>query len=137
MSSISFRNSKVVYYGPHVCENCGEMICRSGNEFGASSFTYPSTPIYPNTEWNPHFCNPQDVRDQRGREARTEVLQSFPQAVPLKIGDMFVLSKDGGRLCISPNCNYFDTVLAAWLGAKDRADRNLPTWELDHVPARS
>jgi len=134
MSSLSFRNSKVVYYGPHPCDNCGETICRAGNEYGSSSFTYPTYPIYPNTEWNPHLCNPHDVRDQRGREAREEVLRIFPDACPLKIRDMFVLSRDGGRLIISPNQTFFDTVLAAWLGAKDRAERNLPTWELDHVP---
>lgn len=131
MSALSFRNSRVVYYGPHPCENCGETICRAGNDYGASSFTYPSGPIYPNTEWQPHFCNPQDVRDQRGREAREEVLAKFPHAVPLKMRSGFVISESGGGLTISPNQTFFDTVLAAWAGAKDRIDRGLPTWNND------
>lgn len=58
---LTFRNSKIVYYGPHACDNCGRMICKMGYEFGGSSFNYPNGPIYPNTEWHPHVCDPRDV----------------------------------------------------------------------------
>lgn len=30
-----------------------------GTEFGGNAFTYPSGPIYPNTEWHPHVCDPK------------------------------------------------------------------------------
>jgi len=57
--AMTFRSSRVVYYGPHSCENCGGMICKMGREFGGTSFSYPEGPIYPNTEWHPHVCDPQ------------------------------------------------------------------------------
>jgi hypothetical protein len=59
---LTFRSSKIVYYGPHPCENCGVMITRMGREFGGNAFTYPAGPIYPNTEWHPHVCDPRAVR---------------------------------------------------------------------------
>lgn len=61
MQKLTFRSSKVVYYGPHACENCGRMIAKMGKEFGGNAFDYPDGPIYPNTEWHPHVCNPADV----------------------------------------------------------------------------
>jgi hypothetical protein len=32
-----------------------------GFEFGGNAFTYPEGPIYPNTEWHPHVCDPKLV----------------------------------------------------------------------------
>ncbi len=61
MAHITFRSSKIVYYGPHGCENCGATICKAGFEWGGTAFTYPEGPIYPNTEWFPHICDPRDV----------------------------------------------------------------------------
>lgn len=61
MAPISFRNSKIVYYGPHSCENCGVQIAKMGREWGGNAFTYPEGPIYPNTEWHPHVCDPRNV----------------------------------------------------------------------------
>lgn len=58
---LTFRNSKIVYYGPHECTQCGAMIAKMGQEWGGTPFTYPDGPIYPNTEWHPHVCDPQDV----------------------------------------------------------------------------
>ena|ERR1700761_4123640 len=59
---LTFRNSKIIYYGPHECANCGMMICKMGHEFGGTAFTYPDDgPIYPNTEWHPHVCDPELV----------------------------------------------------------------------------
>jgi hypothetical protein len=58
---LTFRNSRIIYYGPHECGNCGVLICKMGYEFGGNAFTYPSGPIYPNTEWHPHVCDPRMV----------------------------------------------------------------------------
>lgn len=66
MSSITFRSSRIIYYGPHACENCGVDICKMGFEWGASAFTYPTGPIYPNTEWHVHVCDPKQ-REQYAR----------------------------------------------------------------------
>lgn len=59
---ITFRNSKIIYYGPHACENCLATICRMGREWGGNSFDYPAGPIYPNTEWHAHICDPAYVQ---------------------------------------------------------------------------
>ena len=61
---LTFRNSKIIYYGPHECGTCGAMICKMGTEFGGNAFTYPEGPIYPNTEWHPHVCDPGRVAAQ-------------------------------------------------------------------------
>ena len=38
------------------------MICKMGHDFGGTAFTYPDDgPIYPNTEWHPHVCDPELV----------------------------------------------------------------------------
>lgn len=58
---MTFRNSRIIYYGPHDCERCGVTICKMGHEFGWNAFTYPEGPIYPNTEWHPHVCDPRRV----------------------------------------------------------------------------
>lgn len=62
---LTFRNSKIVYYGPHACSNCGATICKMGSEFGGNAFTYPEGPIYPNTEWHAHVCDPKMVAKHR------------------------------------------------------------------------
>jgi hypothetical protein len=59
MNHLTFRSSRIIYYGPHACENCGVLICRMGREFGGNAFTYPDGPIYPNTEWHAHVCDPE------------------------------------------------------------------------------
>ena len=56
---LTFRSSRIIYYGPHQCGNCGVLICKMGHEFGGNAFTYPDGPIYPNTEWHPHVCDPK------------------------------------------------------------------------------
>jgi hypothetical protein len=62
MHSLTFRSSKIVYYGPHPCENCGAMIVRMGREFGGNAFNQPDGPIYPNTEWHIHVCDPKRIK---------------------------------------------------------------------------
>src|ERR1700685_3688143 len=59
MNHLTFRNSKIIYYGPHPCDNCGVLVAKMGHEFGGNAFTYPDGPIYPNTEWHPHVCDPK------------------------------------------------------------------------------
>lgn len=61
MANLTFRSSRIVYYGPHACPNCAVSICKMGIEFGGNAFDYPSGPIYPNTEWHPHVCDPKRV----------------------------------------------------------------------------
>lgn len=61
---MTFRNSKIIYYGPHQCARCGVLICKMGHEFGGNSFKYPEGPIYPNTEWHPHVCTPGKFEHQ-------------------------------------------------------------------------
>jgi hypothetical protein len=61
--NLTFRSSRVIYYGPHACENCGLMICKMGREFGGNAFNYPIDPIYPNTEWQPHVCDPKKAKN--------------------------------------------------------------------------
>jgi hypothetical protein len=56
---LTFRSSKIVYYGPHSCENCGATIVKMGHEFGGNAFDQPDGPIYPNTEWHVHVCDPK------------------------------------------------------------------------------
>ena len=80
MSPITFRNSKIVYYGPHTCENCGVMIVKMGTEWGGTAFTNPDGPIYPNTEWHPHVCDPVLVSQRKGMSAASVVTEHFPNA---------------------------------------------------------
>jgi hypothetical protein len=82
---LTFRSTKIVYYGPHRCQNCGAMICKAGMEFGGTAFNYPQGPIYPNTEWHPHICDPKDVgrsakqddRGERPEETREPVSHGY------------------------------------------------------------
>lgn len=63
---LTFRNSRIIYYGPHACNNCGVLICKMAHEFGGNAFTYPDGPIYPNTEWYPHVCDPKVAKKYMG-----------------------------------------------------------------------
>lgn len=69
MQKLTFRSTKIVYYGPHQCENCGVKIAKMGIEFGGNTFTYPEGPIYPNTEWHPHVCDPKDASKLKSLQA--------------------------------------------------------------------
>ena len=77
---ITFRNSKIVYYGPHPCENCGKTIAKMGYDWGGTAFTYPEGPIYPNTEWHPHVCDPEHRYSFRAKMMKDYVLAIYPQA---------------------------------------------------------
>ena len=140
MSPITFRNSKIVYYGPHGCSNCGVLIVKMGTEFGGTAFTNPEGPIYPNTEWHPHVCDPSLVRTRKGFSARSGVLIDFPQAHAVKIrqlgyvilGETVIPEAQGlSYLCVSPNQNFSHTEDGAWLGALERIEKGWPSWHID------
>lgn len=138
MAPVSFRNSKIVYYGPHSCENCGINIVKMGREWGGTAFTAPEGPIYPNTEWHPHVCDPALVKQRLGNNAAIVVRESFPHAVIVKVGQLgyVVLGEDPSRspnhaLVISTNQCYHATPEGAWAGALERMEKGYPTWHID------
>jgi len=138
MAPLTFRNSKIVYYGPHACENCGINVAKMGHEWGGTAFTYPQGPVYPNTEWHPHVCDPFEVCNKLGRDGRSEVLKQWPDAGPVKVHEMFVIvaytSKDDPTpTVISHNCSFYDTELAAWNGAYEREQRGNPLWRMNRL----
>jgi hypothetical protein len=50
------RMRKVVWYGPHPCEECGETIIRSSKETGRVALDAPFDHHYPNFKWCRHRC---------------------------------------------------------------------------------
>jgi hypothetical protein len=77
MAVITFRNSRIVYYGPHECSNCGVLIVKMGKEWGGTAFTNPDGPVYPNSEWHPHVCDPVLVANMP-RKAENKPPESYP-----------------------------------------------------------
>lgn len=69
MQKLTFRSSKIIYYGPHECANCGQMIVKMGQEFGGNAFNQPEGPIYPNTEWHVHVCDSKKVTLKAAKDA--------------------------------------------------------------------
>lgn len=135
---ITFRNSKITYYGPHSCENCGVEIVKMGTEWGGTAFTNPSGPIYPNTEWHPHVCDPSLVRQRRGTSAASRVREDFPQAVSVMVNQMgfIVLGEQCSidsqhALVISANQTFATTEDGAWMSALERLQNMWPTWHID------
>jgi hypothetical protein len=140
MAPISFRNSKITYYGPHDCPNCGQAIVKMSTEWGGNAFTNPSSPIYPNTEWHPHVCDPYFVKQKAALIASNRISRDYPQAHARKIGQLgFVIMGeevpvgiDGGSyLVISANQTFCDTVEAAWASASERLENGWPSWHID------
>lgn len=141
MSPITFRNSRIVYYGPHACENCGVLIVKMGTEWGGTAFTNPEGPIYPNTEWHPHVCDPALVKKRLGLAAAGRLLDDFPNANAFKVGEMgFVIlgehireddTRGGVYLVVSANHTFYDSEDAAWCGALDRVKSGNPSWHID------
>jgi hypothetical protein len=139
---ITFRSSRIVYYGPHPCDNCGVNIAKMGAEWGGTAFTYPEGPVYPNTEWNPHVCDPKNVYSKLAEEDKQKVLMAWPKSHPVKVGDSWFiaagegLESDDTYHIISMNQNYCDSPETAWRSAFDRLYKNNPTWHL-HMKAGS
>ena len=140
MSPITFRNSKIVYYGPHTCENCGVLIVKMGTEWGGTAFTNPEGPIYPNTEWYPHVCDQELVRQRKGMSAASRVSEDFPLANAILLngcgfvilGERLRSNEQGGQyLVVSANQTFSDTEDGAWMSALERLQNNWPTWHID------
>ena len=138
MQHITFRNSKIVYYGPHTCENCGVNIVKMGVEWGGFAFTNPEGPIYPNTEWHPHVCDQQLVRQRKGMTAASRVREDFPLAHAIMLNNVghVILGEPCNpnhqhALVVSENSHYYDTEDAAWIGALDRILNDWPTSHID------
>jgi hypothetical protein len=140
MALITFRNSKIVYYGPHTCENCGELIVKMGTEWGGTAFNNPVGPIYPNTEWYPHVCDPKLVLARKSFSASSRVTEDFPLANAVMLGHVgFVVLGErlrsdvegGSYLVISANSTFAATEDGAWLSALERLQNGWPTWHID------
>jgi hypothetical protein len=50
-----------IFYGPHPCSSCGKLIVRASLAQGGEAFDQPDGPIYPNTPWQRHDCQPADA----------------------------------------------------------------------------
>ena len=140
MSPTSWRSSRVTYYGPQNCENCGVQIVKMGREWGGNSFTYPKEPIYPNTEWAPHVCDPDFVKKRESLVAANRVAADYPNAHAHMVGKMgFVIlgeeippnTAGGQYLVVSANQTFYDTMEAAWAGALERQTNGWPSWHID------
>lgn len=46
----------VVWYGPHACQTCGNLIVQSSAESGAIALDAPFEHHYPNHRWVEHEC---------------------------------------------------------------------------------
>lgn len=125
---LSFRSSRVTYYGPQPCENCGVSIVKMAQTFGGNAFTTPSGPIYPNSEWHVHICNPADVLRGAANAARCQVLGLNPQATAIRTSHGWVIACYGQILSA---CNtYCDTPDGAWLSALESHQKNRIPWRL-------
>ena len=82
---MTFRSSRIIYYGPHACERCGRMICKMALENGGNAFDYPDGPIYPNTEWHPHVCDPDTPKTENSARA---TLRMDPPTGSVKIPEV-------------------------------------------------
>ena len=138
MAPLTFRNSKIVYYGPHTCENCGALIVKMGHEWGGTAFTNPEGPIYPNTEWHPHVCDPALVRKRKGLAAASVVTEHFPHAHAILLNRMgFIIlgepcSPHSQHALVVSMCSTFcDTEDSAWESALERMEKSNPTWHID------
>jgi hypothetical protein len=138
MAPVTFRNSKIIYYGPHTCENCGVLIVRMGTEWGGTAFTNPEGSIFPNTEWHPHVCDQALSRMRKAKSAATRVCEDFPLAHAVLLNGMgFVIlgepcsPSSEHALVISQNMNFHDTEESAWMGALERLQNSWPTWHID------
>lgn len=135
--SLSFRSSRIVYYGPHPCENCGVLIVKMSPESGGNAFTAPEGPIYPNTEWHVHVCDPADVYVRKGTEARDFIrrVNGHAYAVRTSLGWVVISIAPGSlpgirSIVISANQTYATTVWGAWSSALERHTNDWPTWTL-------
>jgi hypothetical protein len=103
---LTFRNSKIVYYGPHGCENCGAVIVKMGIEFGGTAFNAPAGYPYPNAEWHPHVCDPAAVAKLRTDAEKAGLEPSYaPSARPSWAGT----DLDGAARPYTDNASWAST----------------------------
>ena len=138
MAAMTFRNSRIIYYGPHPCSNCGVNITKMSDEFGGTAFTYPQGPVYPNTEWAPHVCDPQEIYEKEANKCRQEVLLEYPDAIPYKVAKLGWVILGGPppegicdvAVAVSLNQSYCDYPSTAWRSAFERNQKDYPTWKV-------
>ncbi len=120
--TLTFRSSKVVYYGPHPCPICGVLVARMGDEFGGSSFTYPDGPIYPNTEWHVHACDPEQTWKNIAQGKRKHVIAKFGEATRVVKDRMagWVVMDPSGSVLFPNDHVHCSTELNAWEYVFDR-----------------
>lgn len=121
---LTFRSSKIVYYGPHACQQCGVTICKMAQGFGGNAFTYPDGPIYPNTEWHVHVCSPRDILRKKAIYCKERVLLAHPTAESVHSASLGWFITAASDNCLSGVQTYYGTEDAAWVGAKERAFPN-------------
>jgi hypothetical protein len=111
-----------------------------GTEWGGTAFTNPQGSIYPNTEWHPHVCDPDFVKQKLSIAAANRVANDFPQAHAKQIGQLgFVILGEeippnvqgGSYLVVSASQTFYDTMEAAWAGALERIEKGWPSWHID------
>lgn len=149
---LSFRSSRIPYYGPHPCDNCGVSIVKMAQEFGGNAFTAPEGPIYPNTEWHVHICDPHNVYVRKGKDARKFVRNHVapslegspsewlpviaaggcPSAVRIHLG--WIIIKGNGSNpkkspVLSAHQTYATDEWGAWCSAQERIENNWPIWD--------
>lgn len=120
-NGLTFRSSKIVYYGPHLCNQCGSLICKMAQGYGGNAFTYPSGPIYPNTEWHVHVCNPKEIIKQKAFYAEARVKEVHPTAHSVEsenLGWEITSDIEAGTFHLSGVNTYYGSAEAAWIGAK-------------------
>jgi hypothetical protein len=110
---MTFRSSRIVYYGPHACQNCGVLICKMGFEFGGNAFTYPEGPIYPNTEWHPHVCDPRRVAML---PSKAQDSAQHPENPPTLLGFVAGLSGDAHPLPLRCQHEWITNVIVPYCG---------------------
>jgi hypothetical protein len=98
MSQLTFRSSRIIYYGPHACENCGAMVCKMSIEFGGNAFNYPSEPIYPNTEWHAHVCDPKATVEWKSRPGYHGTVEPPSHPAPSSAGIYQDVTDSSGRV---------------------------------------
>lgn len=112
----TFRNSKITYYGPHECPQCGVLICKMGQDWGGNAFTYPRGPVYPNTEWHVHVCDPYAIAQRNAVLAEKKIKSLFPTAVALKSTlQGWLITADDATL--SNTAQTHSSSAAAWISA--------------------
>lgn len=125
MTQITFRSSRIVYYGPHPCARCGVLICKMGNEWGDSEFAYPEGPIYPNTEWHVHVCDPHLIYELKGREAKILVLKLHASAHAEQDAQGWrIWDSDLKCNLLSRNMTWHHVEAGAWQGALENMGKS-------------